>query len=292
MKKSFESQKWPNFFIVGAARAGSTSLYNFLKNTEGIFMSPLKETGFFHPNNPRKLDEKAYLDLFKGAKNEKIVGEATPGYLTNPDTPKKIHQKIPNAKILISLRDPVDRTYSLYLDRVRQGLYSQPFENTVKDYFKKKNSQTVQDLEKIIRGSSYYLHVKQYLDIFGTDQVKIIIFEEFIKDPKKILKDIIEFLGLSSEPPNLEEKNNSYSQPLGNVGEYIVGNSVINNIAKLLLPKTNREKLLRTLLNKKSKKPILSQEIRNKLSTVFVGDVTKLKLLLKRDLPWEESFGS
>jgi len=107
MKRSLNNKKWPNFFIVGAARAGTTSLYNFLKNAEGIFMSPVKETGHFIPNDPRGYnDEKKYLCLFEGAKDEKVLGEATPGYLTSPETPELIKMKVPHAKILITIISP------------------------------------------------------------------------------------------------------------------------------------------------------------------------------------------
>ena len=107
-------ERWPNFFIVGAPKAGTSSLYAYLNEIPGIFMSPKKEPNYFsentipndHPIKPIR-DKKKYLELFKGVKGEKIIGEASTSYLADPEAPKLIHEACPDAKILISLRDPV-----------------------------------------------------------------------------------------------------------------------------------------------------------------------------------------
>jgi len=84
---------WPNLFIVGAQKAGTTSLYEYLKEIPGVFMSPIKEPHFFsHASikNPWQTpinNEKDYLNLFKNVKDEKIIGEASPTYLSDPNTP-------------------------------------------------------------------------------------------------------------------------------------------------------------------------------------------------------------
>ena len=107
--------KSPNFFIVGAPRAGTTSLYNYLNEISEVFMSPVKEPGFFIPNDFRNFSEKTYLELFENVKDEIAIGEATAGYLGNEKTPFLIKEKVPNAKIIITLRDPVNRIFSHYL---------------------------------------------------------------------------------------------------------------------------------------------------------------------------------
>ncbi|MEX0656428.1 MAG: sulfotransferase domain-containing protein, partial [Nitrosopumilaceae archaeon] len=119
---------WPNFFIVGADKAGTSSLYAYLMNIPGIFMSRYKEPNYFstmtfgdnHDLRPIR-DKKKYLELFKNVKNEKIVGEASPSYLGDKEAPKLIHKVSPEAKILICLRDPVERVYSHYLMLDRLG---------------------------------------------------------------------------------------------------------------------------------------------------------------------------
>lgn len=115
-------EKWPNFFLVGVSKAGTTSLYNHLKDVPEIFMSPRKESHYFsrkilpinHSERPIR-NKKKYLKLFKNVSQEPIIGDASATHLSDPDAPKLIHEISPHAKILISLRDPVDRAYSAYL---------------------------------------------------------------------------------------------------------------------------------------------------------------------------------
>ena len=118
---------WPNLFIVGAAKAGSTSLYNYLKNIPGIYMSPIKEPNFFAEmthNNPvwSTIDDKEkYLRLFHKVRDEKIIGEASVSYLHDLNAPRRIHQRVPDSRIIICLRDPVERGFSHYLHFKRNG---------------------------------------------------------------------------------------------------------------------------------------------------------------------------
>jgi len=115
-------EKWPNFFIVGPTRAGTTSLWNYLKQVSGVYMSPVKEPAHFNPNTnytrfstiPIR-DKKKYLELFKDVKDETAIGEASPTYLADPQTPYLIHEVVPDARIIIILRDPVERAFSEYL---------------------------------------------------------------------------------------------------------------------------------------------------------------------------------
>jgi len=119
-------ERWPNFFIVGAPRSGSTSLYEYLRNTKGVYMPLNKEPHYFHndsfppensPTNPSPIirEKKKYLQLFNGVKDEKAIGEGSTTYFWYTDSSKLIHDKIPDAKIIILLRDPVERAFSHFL---------------------------------------------------------------------------------------------------------------------------------------------------------------------------------
>ena len=116
-------KNWPNFYIVGAPKAGTTSMYEYLKNVPGIYMSAIKEPNYFsintvpdnHPVLKPIRDKMKYLSLFDDVTNEKIIGEASPDYLPDPDAPHLIHQVAPHAHIVIILRDPVERAFSDYL---------------------------------------------------------------------------------------------------------------------------------------------------------------------------------
>ena len=276
---------WPTFFIVGAPRSGTTSLYNYLKTIPEIFMSPVKEPGYFIPNDFRGFTEKKYLDLFKNVKNEIVIGEASAGYLASHEASLKIKKQIPDAKIIITLRDPVERTFSDYLNNLRTGNVKRTFEQDFGNFLRNNKEQS--HLKKSIPVSMFFEQVKNYLNIFGKENVKILIFEETIKDTKTAIEDILEFLGVKTQiPENFEKQYNAYSEPLGSFGTNIAKNKTISTIVKKIFPNKNRENILHTILNKKGKKPKMSEEIKIKLQNLFLEDVKKLEKLLERPLPW------
>ena len=110
-----EDPRWPNLFVVGAPRAGTTSLYHYLRQHPEIYMSPLKEPHFFSHSNPQSdtvvKHQDAYLRLFDAARGEKLRGEASPAYLADPDAPARIKDASPEAKIVAVLREPVSRAF-------------------------------------------------------------------------------------------------------------------------------------------------------------------------------------
>ena len=158
---------WPNFFIVGAPRAGTTSLYQYLKETSGVYMSPRKEPNYFTSINPSSLssppikDEKKYLKLFSKVKYEKAIGEASPNYLRDPKSPELIHNAVPNSKIIIILRDPVERAYSSYLLRLSSGkTYS--FSQAIKQAIEPDDDYKT----RIINGGIYFESIQRFQKIF------------------------------------------------------------------------------------------------------------------------------
>ena len=141
--------------------------------------------------------------------------------------------------------------------------------------------------ENLIKISQYYEQVKRYTEVFGEDKILILIFEDTVKDVKNTIKKILEFLEVKCDiPDTIEEKHNSFSEPLGSIGTSIAKNQTISKIAKKIIPNENREKLLRTILNKKGKKPELSIEVRRELHSLFHENVKKLENLLERSIPW------
>ena len=108
----------PNFLVIGAAKAGTTTVYQYLKQHPQVYMSPRKEPHFFSKNGTKDypiptLED--YQALFQEASDEIAIGEASTSYLTHPQTAERIQYHIPHAKLIAILRDPANRTYSLYI---------------------------------------------------------------------------------------------------------------------------------------------------------------------------------
>jgi len=281
-------EKLPNFFIVGAPRSGTTSLYSFLKEIPEIFMSPVKEPQYFAPNFPKNdglkpiLDKKKYLKLFAGVKNEIAIGEASTSYLWDPKTPGIIHSVIPNARIIVMLRDPVERAFSHYLIHIFAEIENLSFKQAIKKIMKDFDSRTS---NRYLHGGLYSDQIKRYLDTFGSKKLKIIIFEEFIEDPKTAVQNICNFLGVPFEINDFENKAyNPYRSPKGKLSKYIKNNSLLRKISRIL-PISSRNALSDKLITTFDK-PIMKNEEKFLLQKYYENDVKKLKILLNRDLPW------
>ena len=198
----------PNFLIVGAAKAGTTSLYEYLRQHPEIFMPLWKELSFFigDPFGPlHKVKRPQYYDkVFAQAKNQTAVGEASTSYLYDEAAPGIIKEKLGSIKILIILRDPVAMSYSLYNHQVRrEGETIESFEAALDAEARRKNDP---DFKKNCSGwhANYYYYqrglyfqqVKRYIDTFGKDNVKIILFDELADDPVREVQQIFRFLGV------------------------------------------------------------------------------------------------
>jgi hypothetical protein len=299
---------WPNFFIVGAQKAGTTSLYFYLKDLPQVYMSPLKEPLYFAPhavhNSASDIirDKKEYLRLFEKANGHIAIGEASPIYLWDPDAPKLIHQTVPHARIIMILRDPIERAYSIYLQRVRYGgVKSSFYDELMRDY---KNQEKLYGKSQLyVEMGMYYEQVKRYFDIFGRKQVKVIIFEEFVQHPAQTVNEILAFLGVKYTVTEITEQHNPYSVPRSPLSRWIFAlfrwlrarNVKFYKLLMLLpdsileslpLPSGKSSGFAAKMLFKRVEKPKMEPEAFKFLQEIYHDNVLKLESLLGRTLPW------
>jgi len=285
--------RWPNFFIVGADKAGTSSLYSYLKEIPGIFMSPIKEPNYFSvktmPQNGLLntiRDKKKYLALFKNVKDEKILGEASSSYLADPEAVNLIQQVSPRAKILISLRDPVERIFSHYLmlrrlQIIKSTLYSEIQVELNKEEDKK-------NYKLFLYHGLYYENVKRYLDVFGTNNVNLIIFEEFIKNEKATIENILKFLNLKNDLKNFEPQiYNKYGIVRSPLAQKILQSKKLRRISEKFISPPKRRMLKEKFILKEEEKPKMEENEKKLLINYYRDDVQKLKNLLGRKLPWK-----
>ena len=294
-----DDRKFPNFFVVGAAKSGTTSLWEYLKMHPQVFMPPdemQKEPNYFCPLGDGMSDFEDYISIFDGAKKEEqIVGEATTAYLTCPKSAGMIYEyekkyKI-GVKIIILLRNPAERAYSLYNWNVQEGYdYGGSFKYVLKKEPERLKSQFPFFLKPrgykynyfYFNSGLYYDQVKRYLDIFGEENVHIDLFEEFVKNTSGSLNRIYKFLGIDEIPlPEITYLNSSHDtySPLLQYS--------LRKLTKLLEKvrlisrkkgKEHRDQLLK-LGWKTSKPPKLSVELRSELLKRYEEDVSKLEAL-------------
>ena len=283
---------WPNFFIVGAPRSGTTSLYIYLRGVPGIYMSPVKEPNYFAPDLYTRYRGKPilafgkyfcnrakYLELFENVKDEVAVGEASASYLSDYETPGRIKEAVPSARIIMILRDPVERAYSHYLMKVDAGWQRVPFEEAARTDF-------------YLEPSLYAKQVQRYLDAFGSDHVKILIFEEFVQYPRKAVSEVLNFLGVSAEPPAIVgEAYNAFTISRWPFGGRFLRSRPVRIARRLLIPARIRLTMRQRVLCRKASKPVMPEKARRFLEDAFRSDVLRLEQILGRSLPWFHASG-
>ena len=287
-------ERWPNFFIVGAPKAGTTSLYEYLNNVSGIYMSPVKEPHFFDAKSiPEEWidmtpirDKQKYLKLFSNAKDEKIIGEASPSYLADPEAVNLIHQVSPNAHILISLRDPIERAFSHYLMYVRDSNWSHSFHEQIEKELRNDLDPKGQNIR--LRLGMYHDDVKKFFDVFGSHQIKVVIFEEWIKDSQNSIQDIIQFLGIDQKLEKfVEEKHNLYFADKNLLARKIRTSKILSKITKNIMSEDVRKKIRNKYFVIDGNKPKIDVGDRKFLIKYYQNDVRKLEKLLGKKLPWK-----
>ncbi len=286
-------RKWPNLFIVGAPKTGTTSLHHYLKAHPQIFMSTMKEPNYFSQNfvstkNPNITirDTNIYLSLFHKVKDEKFVGESSVSYLSIPEVSQIISKKIPNARIIISLRDPVERMFSAYLMHQKINNLNPIFYEEIKNEMEHFDENIY---PRLLRNGLYYDDVKNYLDTFGKKQVKILIFENWIKNPKNVIQEICEFLNVKNSLKNFEaESYNKYipTIPRGTLGQFILKKGIEHNKITKILPSSAKQFVANNILSKPITKLKMTINERNMLINFYQKDVKKLEKLLDCKLLW------
>jgi hypothetical protein len=211
----------PNFFICGAARSGTTSMWEYLRQHPDIFMPPVfehKEPSFFCDSYGVG-DWDAYLSLFAEAGKRKRVGEASGPYLTSPESPGRIKKVINDPRIVILLRNPAERAWSLFKWMHENGYekitsFPEALEAEEKERFN--NPRFLQDHGQYypnflyFRSGLYHDQVKRFFDTFGREPVRLLLFEEMTRDPLAAVRGLFEFLGVdASFAPKIQVHNPS-----------------------------------------------------------------------------------
>jgi hypothetical protein len=284
---------WPNLFLVGAAKAGTTSLYETLARHPAIFMSPVKEPHYFSrikPSAERRAffphvaDEASYLALFAGVAGEELVGEASTSYLWERETAQRIRDRVPDARILIMLRDPVERAYSQYWNDVREGLEKRQFLDALID--ERRSGPGAWGVSSLYIDCGLYAEqVERYLDAFGS-RVHASLFEEFTADEASTTAETLSFLGVEPlEGGARSDQMNPGSLPRNRLSGALLGSGRVRTLARATVPRRARS-LLRGALLRRSARPAMAPAARGLLTEVFEPEIERLEALLSRSLPW------
>ncbi|NPD45562.1 MULTISPECIES: sulfotransferase [unclassified Lentimicrobium] len=207
MEKQTKLNK-PNFFILGAAKSGTSTLYYYLMQHPQIFLSKEKEPTFFCEDFQLIKNTVEYFKLFDQVEKETIIGEASHAYFTDPESPRIIHALFPKAKFLLILRNPVERAHSLFHFMRRVGLEeTKTFEKAIhleeERYhsvkFRKENKQYPYNYF-YFRSGLFGEQLNRYFSLFEKSQFHIITMNELQMDFQGVMNKIFNFLKVDIIP--------------------------------------------------------------------------------------------
>ncbi len=300
----------PNFFIVGAAKSGTTALYGYLGQHPEIFVSTVKEPHFFSTDlhfahrPPWSLDE--YLSFFEGAGREaKRIGEASTSYLSSTVAARRIHEFEPAAGVIIMLRNPVDRMYARHSQNLFSGSEDiEDFAAALEAEEDRRKGDHLPPRARLVKAlfyrddARYATQVARYLDTFGRDQVHVILFEDFRRDPARTYASVLEFLDVGPDFQPTFTVANANKEARNRVVHRLLQNppAAVRRLARLLLAPLTRKRAkasLRHLNTVVRPRPPMDAALRERLLAELRPDIERLAELIQRDLShWLASEGS
>ena len=294
----------PNFFIVGAARSGTTTLWSALRQHPDVFMPWNKEPNFYvfrdrplplnGPASRRSIysllyshsisEPATYECLFHKAQSESAVGEASVRYLYYPHAAACIHEAHPEARIIMVLRNPVDRAYSHYCMNVAYGIETLGFREAIAAENGRIDADWGWDWH-YVNVSLYYKAVRRFIELFGSEQVRVYLYDDFCIDPAGMVRDICSYLGIDSSFdldtsqrlkeslwPRFRGFNCLLNFVLRKFRRSVSGDDGVDGLVKMV-PRWNRAPV-----------PRIAVRVREELLGQFEKDVLQLESLLLRDL--------
>ncbi|MFC1868221.1 sulfotransferase domain-containing protein [Thermodesulfobacteriota bacterium] len=270
----------PNFLGIGAMRSGTTWLDRILRTHPQIYLPERrKEIQFFSANFERGFCwyEKFFPPAPEAGKH-KWIGEITPGYLYNEDTPARIHSFLPSCRFIGILRNPADRAYSHYGFSVRNVNERRPFHEYLRYY------------PGIFARGLYGEQVKRYLKYFKKENFLFLIFEESTAKPKAAIKKIADFFNLNSEDFQVDERvrekvNSSYLPRFGRL--YFLTRILSKSLRKMdfdWLVNLGKTLEVQRFSGFKGTLPPLEHTMRSMLIEKYEPDIALLEDLLDQDL--------
>jgi hypothetical protein len=226
----------PGFLIVGAERCGTTSMFHVLKQHPAIVSTTMRKQevhffdvaygrglGWYQSQFPLKASARLSA---RGAGAAPVAFEASPYYMFHPLAPERINRDLPGVKLLVQLRDPVERAYSAHANHVGHGLETESFERALE----LEDSRLAGEAERIIADPSYnsyshrhhsyrirghYADQLEHLEkIFGRDRILVIDSDDFFADPGPAYDQVLQFLGLPQFTPSFTPQNARPRSPM------------------------------------------------------------------------------
>ena len=290
--------KLPNFVVIGAAKAGTTSLQGYLGQHPDVFMCPVSEPAYFvfssgpqdgrfRRDAPFITDSDDYAELFSLVGSESAIGEASTHYLQYSWSAPRINAGLPGSRAIAVLRHPVERAYSQYVMNLRDGIELGGSFEAIVEQEKVLVAQGKREQSGIVGSSLYSEGIAAFLKTFGRDRLGIWLYDDLRDRPVETLQEMFRFLGVNDGfVPDMSGRRNA-----GGVHRSRIVATVFNRpnpiraAARRLLAPAVRERLrdkVRSL--SVTKAPRLDAATGAALLDYFRPDIAELQPLIERDL--------
>jgi hypothetical protein len=266
-------RRLPSFLVIGAIKGATTWISHHLRRSPAVFM-PTIEPHYFTRQYARGIDW--YESLFAGAANSQIIGEKTADYLANAEAPERASKLLPNASLIASLRNPIERAYSDYCMLFRRGSVSA----SIEDYLDPRQA----EFRRFLDNGLYHKHIKAWLDHYPKKRLLVLTMEDVKEAPDESLRAIARLIGL--EEPLLAAADND---PVNDSKESFLPlelRRLLSPLKRAVAPLrgTAAFESVRATLARPIVYPPLNDELRLRLAEFYHDDVQSLQKLLRRDL--------
>ncbi|MEL6102172.1 MAG: sulfotransferase [Pseudomonadota bacterium] len=296
----------PNLFLIGGMRCGSTTLNLLLSQHPSIYMSPVKEPCFFiaeymrrelAANNGSIESVRAYEEmgkhrtrttydyLFENVQSERWIGEAS-HYLYAPDVRGVIKELSPDARIVVSFRDPTERLVSEYGRLIRDNKTQETLDEFVLRGTTVEGGRIVDygGESKLGRGLQAHL-VMPWLETFGRERVRFVFFEDLNNDPTGLASDLFGWLGIDTMfAPKVVHTQRGGHMRLPKLQSAMNSSLKASRYVKRLLPRLVKERIRASVYKKAVAKPTLQRDLEKSLRNFYRSDVVRLQEISQRDL--------
>jgi hypothetical protein len=273
----------PNFFIVGTTKGGTSSLDIWLRSHPDVGAPRRKEMHFFCScPNPRLRAATSLGEYLAAFPPGRAIGEASPCYLYYPQTPALLDQ-FTDSKVIISLRDPVERYWSHYL---MNSVYRPDHRGPMEAFEFNLDRGRTNAIEDLLGVGLYAEQLRRYSEVFGPERILTLFLEEVTLDPAAAMADVLHFLHLPWHPIDTTTRDKVYVEPRGPVGDFLLRNRRTRRLGNLVLPLSVRRFLKSKVLGDPDRKPQMPDELRVALTHFYRDDARALESLLDRRLPW------
>jgi len=266
----------PNFLLPGAMKCGTTSLADQLASHPDVYMPDLKELHFFSSEEQWEKGIGWYEQFFRGAAGSKAIGEASTTYTMYPvveHAAERIRRVLGDIRFVYSVRNPLDRLVSHCMHLWYRGTPQRPLE------------EMIEQRPDLVDYGRYHLQIQQYLPHSSPERWHIVLFEEFVRDPEPVMREVYGFLDVdpSFTSPDRSPRNVTAEKELAPRWVRIAARiPLLKTLGRRLLPGRVREQL-RTM-GRALEPPVVTPGLRRELTATYREDVEALSDLIGRDL--------